>query len=54
MLNILSQICKKIEKIVEVTSIHDEIVSHIELVVKYITKLWPVKFCLCLLLENVH
>ena len=42
------------EYTITVTSIHNEIISHIELVVKNITKLWPVKFCLRLLLENVH
>jgi len=41
-------------KKLRVTSVHNEIISHIELVVQNIAKLWPVEFCLCLLLENVH
>jgi len=44
----------KTEIIISVTSIHNQIISHIKLVVKNIAKLWPVKFCLCLLLENIH
>jgi len=37
-----------------VTSIHNEIICHIELVVENVAKLWPVKFCFRLLLEDIH
>lgn len=36
------------------TSIHDEIISHVKLIVKDITKFWPIKFCFCCLLKQVH